>query len=57
MRHRAGIGISENTDAFVIMVSEERGELSISENGELMPGINEDELWHILNKKFGNPQQ
>lgn len=57
MRHRAGIGISENTDAFVIMVSEERGELSISENGELMPGINEDELWHILKKKFSNLQQ
>lgn len=52
MRHRAGIGISENTDAFVIMVSEERGEMAIAENGELMPGLNEDELWHILNKKL-----
>jgi diadenylate cyclase len=52
MRHRAGIGISENTDAFVIMVSEERGDISIAEGGELMPGISEDEFWHILNKKF-----
>jgi len=56
MRHRAGIGISESTDAFVIMVSEERGELAIAENGELMPGINEDEFWHILNKKLVTEQ-
>ena len=54
MRHRAGIGISENTDGFVIMVSEERGDVSIAENGQLIPGINEDEFWHILNKKLVN---
>jgi uncharacterized protein (TIGR00159 family) len=52
MRHRAGLGISENTDAFVVMVSEERGDISIAENGNLLPGLSEDELWHILNKKL-----
>lgn len=56
MRHRAGLGISENTDAFVIIISEERGEISIAENGELISGVSEDELWHILNKKFNSPQ-
>jgi DNA integrity scanning protein DisA with diadenylate cyclase activity len=53
MRHRAGLGISENTDAFVIIVSEETGEISVAENGELVSGISKQELWHILNRKFG----
>lgn len=53
MRHRAGLGISENTDAFVIIISEETGEISVAENGELVSGISKQELWHILNKKFG----
>jgi len=52
MRHRAGLGISENTDAFVIIVSEERGDISIAEHGELISGIGEQELWHILKKQF-----
>jgi diadenylate cyclase len=52
MRHRAGLGISENTDAFVIIVSEERGEISIAENGDLIQGVSSEELWHILKKKF-----
>jgi diadenylate cyclase len=52
MRHRAGLGISENTDAFVILISEERGEISIAEKSELTQGLSEDELWHILKKKF-----
>lgn len=52
MRHRAGLGISENTDAFVIIVSEERGEISIAEHGELISGVGEQELWHILSKQF-----
>lgn len=52
MRHRAGLGISENTDAFVILISEERGEISIAEQSELTQGLTEDELWHILKKKF-----
>ena len=54
MRHRAGLGISENTDAFVLIVSEERGDISIAENGDLLPEVNEEELWHILNKKLAN---
>jgi len=35
MRHRAGIGMSEVSDAIVVMVSEESGSISVAENGML----------------------
>ena len=35
-RHRAGIGITENSDAMVIIVSEETGVISIAKNGNLI---------------------
>ena len=34
-RHRAGIGITENSDALVIIVSEETGVISVAQNGRL----------------------
>ena len=48
-RHRAGIGMSENSDATVIIVSEETGIISVAIDGELKRGFNRDELEQFLN--------
>ncbi|WP_291425222.1 diadenylate cyclase CdaA [Deinococcus sp.] len=43
-RHRAGIGLSELTDAVVLIVSEERGSIRIALGGRLGPDLNGTEL-------------
>jgi uncharacterized protein (TIGR00159 family) len=48
LRHRAAIGISEQTDAYVIVVSEETGRISTASNGKLSEGVSADELFKIL---------
>ena len=44
MRHRAAIGASEHTDAFVIIVSEETGRISVAEHGVVTPLSSANEL-------------
>lgn len=48
-RHRAGIGISEITDALVIIVSEETGKISFVKDGVLKHGVSLDSLHNLLN--------
>jgi len=48
LRHRAAIGITEQTDAYVIVVSEETGRISTANNGKLKEEISADELFKIL---------
>jgi uncharacterized protein (TIGR00159 family) len=48
LRHRAAIGITEQTDAYVIVVSEETGRISTASNGKLKEEISADELFKIL---------
>ena len=39
LRHRAAVGITEQTDAFVVIVSEETGHISVAENGTLVSDL------------------
>jgi diadenylate cyclase len=48
MRHRAAIGISEHTDALVVVVSEETGRITVAESGDIKEGITPNELRQIL---------
>jgi DNA integrity scanning protein DisA with diadenylate cyclase activity len=48
MRHRAAIGITEQTDSLVIVVSEERGKISIADNGEVTENLKPNDLRQIL---------
>jgi len=43
-RHRAAIGLTEETDAVVIIVSEETGNISLAEGGDLKTALTPDEL-------------
>jgi diadenylate cyclase len=43
-RHRAGVGISEVTDSFTIIVSEETGKVSIAKGGNLIFNVDGDFL-------------
>ncbi|WP_066620273.1 diadenylate cyclase CdaA [Clostridium magnum] len=47
-RHRAAIGISENSDALIIAVSEETGTISLAVNGVLTRNYNKERLKDIL---------
>ena len=47
-RHRAGLGISEVTDALTVIVSEETGQVSLTKDGQLYRNVNSDRLRELL---------
>lgn len=49
-RHRAGIGISKESDAIAIIISEETGKISVAKDGTLIADVKEDSLKNILMK-------
>lgn len=57
LRHRAGLGMSENTETFIIVVSEETGQISAMENGEIMHNISAQELRRQINKYLHEPKE
>lgn len=57
-RHRAALGISRETDAIAVVISEETGKISIAKNGTLIADLKEEALKNILiknivTKRFG----
>jgi diadenylate cyclase len=51
-RHRAALGMTEKTDALVIVVSEETGEISVCKTGEITTGLTSAELREFLKKEI-----
>lgn len=53
MRHRAGLGISEQADVIAVIVSEETGSISVAENGILAMGLSKEALTNRLTGATG----
>ncbi len=54
-RHRAGLGVSELTDALVIVISEEMGKISIAREGIMTRGVKIDRFKGIIRSIFTPP--
>ncbi|HRH66159.1 MAG TPA: diadenylate cyclase CdaA [Bacteroidia bacterium] len=52
MRHRAAVGITEQSDAVALTVSEETGEISIAKEGQIQINVTLDELEKVLREEF-----
>ncbi len=56
-RHRAAIGMSEQCDALILVVSEETGTISIAENGKLTRHLDGDKVAEIIRPAFAHPHK
>ena len=50
LRHRSGLGMASETDATVIIISEERGSITVAHNGRLSIDITAEELQRLLSE-------
>lgn len=56
-RHKAALGMSENSDAVVVVVSEETGTISIAVDGKFIRGLNKDTLRERLTSLLQTPER
>ncbi len=47
-RHRAAIGVTEDSDALAVVVSEETGQIAVAHSGRLIRGLDQDRLRRVL---------
>ncbi|WP_367376010.1 diadenylate cyclase CdaA [Lentilactobacillus kefiri] len=55
-RHRAAVGISELTDAMTVVISEETGEVSITQNNDLLRGMTRDDYLKYFKNQLITPE-
>ena len=56
-RHRAALGISEETDAIAVVVSEETGQISVAIDGEMTRNLDARDLRNLLYQHLFSAQQ
>ena len=49
-RHRAALGVTENSDCVVVVVSEETGKISFAENGDMVRSLSVEKMAQLLEK-------
>ena len=54
-RHRAGLGLTLESDCIVVIVSEETGSVSIAEYGRVEPGIAQEDFSRVLAERLKSP--